>query len=54
MQTSPLFAMCIESQWIQAFEAADGDQDLIDASAINLYGRRVMDFRTKVKAGIRG
>lgn len=37
--------------WPEAFAMADGDQDLIDSAAINLYGQRIMDNRRRMKKG---
>lgn len=39
--------------WPELIERADGDQDFIDAGAINLFGWHVLTLREKIKRGMR-
>lgn len=45
-------AEVMQKLWPEAYALADGDQDLIDAAAINLYGQQIMGNRQRIKKGM--
>lgn len=44
----PLIALWVKEYWPNAFEYADGDQDLLDSAAINRYAFEVVQRRTYI------
>ena len=49
-----LIGKVLSEKWPEAYALADGDIDLIDAAAINMYGRIVITNRKLINRRIKG